>query len=174
MTGEPGRPPAGAVRVGQGLDVHPFSDDADRALVLGGVRIPDAPGLAGHSDGDVVLHAVVDALLGAIGAGDIGTLFGSADPAYADADSQVFLAGALQALVEAGWVVGNLDCTLVAQRPRLGAYRERIAASLATLLGAGAGAVNVKATTTDELGFIGRGEGVACLVVALVVAAPRG
>jgi len=156
------------VRVGQGVDVHAFSDDPARSLVLGGVRLPDGPGLAGHSDADVVLHAVVDALLGAAGEGDIGTLFGSEDPDYAGADSQVFLAGALARVVAAGWSVGNVDVTIVAERPRLGEHRARIGESVARLLGVGAGAVNAKATTTDGLGLAGRGEGIACLAVVLL------
>lgn len=160
-----------AVRVGQGVDVHPFSDDPGRGLVLGGVRIPDEPGLAGHSDADVVLHALVDALLGAAGLGDIGTLFGSAEPEYEGTDSQLFLAGALGETVDAGWRVGNVDLTLVAEQPRVGPYREQIRGSLARLLGVPETAVNVKATTTDGLGFLGRGEGIACLAVVLLEAA---
>lgn len=156
------------IRVGQGVDVHAFSEDPARPLVLGGVRLAEGPGLAGHSDADVVLHAVVDALLGAAGQGDIGTLFGSEDPDYAGADSQVFLAGALARVVAAGWTVGNVDVTIVAERPRLGEHRERIAESVAHLLGVGAGAVSVKATTTDGLGFTGRGEGIACLAGVLL------
>lgn len=156
------------MRVGQGVDVHPFAQGTQRALVLGGVRIPDAPGLVGHSDADVVLHALVDALLGAAGLGDIGTLFGSDDPAYAGADSQLFLAGALQQVIHAGWQIGNVDCTIVAERTRIGPWRERIAASVARLLGVAPQAVNCKATSTDGLGFVGRGEGIACLVVVLL------
>lgn len=153
------------VRVGQGLDVHAFSGDPARPLVLGGVRVP-GPGLAGHSDGDVVLHAVVDALLGAVGAGDIGALFGQDDPAYAGADSAVFVAGALGEVTRAGWRIANVDVTIIAQRPRLGGQRTGIAGSLARLLALDPGAVSVKATTTDGLGFTGRGEGIACLAVA--------
>ena len=157
-----------AVRVGQGVDVHPFSADPARALVLGGVRIPDAPGLEGHSDADVVLHALVDALLGAAGLGDLGTLFGSRDPRYAGADSRVFVAGALDAVQAAGWRVGNADLTIVGERPRVGSHRARIAESVAGVLGAEPGTVNVKATSTEGLGFLGRGEGLACLAVVLL------
>lgn len=157
-----------AIRVGQGVDVHAFSEDPGRLLVLGGTAIPAAPGLAGHSDGDVVLHAVVDALFGAVGRGDIGTVFGSEDPDYAGANSQIFLAGALASVVEDGWVVGNVDVTIVAARPHLGAYRHRVADSLAGLLGVAVGAVNVKATTTDGLGFTGRGEGIAAFAVVVL------
>jgi 2-C-methyl-D-erythritol 2,4-cyclodiphosphate synthase len=158
------------VRVGQGVDVHPFSADGSRLLVLGGVRIPNEPALDGHSDADVVLHATVDALLGAAGLGDIGTLFGSEDPDYAGADSQVFLAGALRQVTRAGWRVCNVDITLIGQRPRIGPYRDRISASVATLLGVQSGQVNIKATTSDGLGFTGRGEGLACMATVLLQA----
>jgi 2-C-methyl-D-erythritol 2,4-cyclodiphosphate synthase len=156
------------MRIGQGVDVHAFSDDPDRRLVLGGVEILGAPALAGHSDADVVLHAVVDALLAAAGLGDIGTVFGAADPAYADAPSQVFIEGALQRVTAAGWAVGNVTCTIVAARPRIGPHRSAIRAAVAALLGVADDAVNVSATTTDGLGFIGRGEGIACMAVALL------
>lgn len=156
------------VRIGQGVDVHPFSSDGKRRLVLGGVRIPDEPALDGHSDADVILHATVDALLGAAGLGDIGTLFGSDEPDYAGADSQVFLAGALSQVAAQGWQVANLDLTLIGKRPRIGPYRDRICASVATLLGVKSEQVNVKATTTDKLGFTGRGEGLACMAVVLL------
>lgn len=155
-------------RVGHGVDVHPYSRDGDRRLVLGGVRIPDGPALHGHSDADVVLHATVDALLGGAGLGDIGTHFGSEDPSYAGADSQVFLAGALRQVTGAGWRVGNVDITLVGTRPRIGPYRDRITASVANLLGVQQHCVNLKATTTDGLGFTGRGEGLACFATVLL------
>ncbi|MGI8574572.1 MAG: 2-C-methyl-D-erythritol 2,4-cyclodiphosphate synthase [Egibacteraceae bacterium] len=157
-----------SVRVGQGLDAHPFSADADRRLVLGGVRVPNEPGLEGHSDADVVLHAIVDALLGGAGQGDIGTLFGSADPEYSGADSQVFLAGALQRISEAGWRVENVDVTIIAETLRVGPHRDVMRGSLARLLGVAQDAVSVKATSTDGMGFTGRAEGVACLAVALL------
>ena len=156
-------------RVGQGLDVHPFSGDADRRLVLGGVPIPGERGLEGHSDADVVLHALVDALLGAAGLGDIGTLFGSEDPRYAGAASHVFLEGALRQVTDAGWNVGNVDVTLIGQRPRISPFREQLVATVASLVGVDADRVNVKATTTDHLGFTGRGEGLACLVVVMLM-----
>ena len=159
------------MRVGHGVDVHPFNTDGSRRLVLGGVRIPNEPALDGHSDADVILHATVDALLGAAGLGDIGTLFGSEDPDYAGADSQVFLAGALRQVARAGWQVCNVDITLIGQRPRIGPYRNRICASVATLLGVHSGQVNIKATTSDGLGFIGRGEGLACMATVLLQAA---
>ena len=144
--------------------MHAFSDDPARPLVLGGARVP-GPGLAGHSDGDVVLHAVADALLGAVGAGDIGLLFGRDDPAYADADSAVFVAGALDEVTRAGFAIVNVDVTIVALRPRLSGHRADITTSLARLLELHPSAANVKATTTDGLGFTGRGEGIASLAV---------
>lgn len=162
------------VRIGQGVDVHPFSTDDGRRLVLAGVRIPNEPALDGHSDADVVLHATVDALLGAAGLGDIGTLFGSDHPDYAGADSQVFLAGALSQVAHAGWHVGNVDITLIGQRPRIGPYRDRMMASMATLLGIAIAKVNIKATTSDGLGFVGRGEGLACMAIVLLHAARSG
>lgn len=158
------------MRIGQGVDVHAFSADAGRPLCLGGVHIPGGPGLEGHSDADVVLHALVDALLGAVGLGDLGAVFGTADPAHAGAASHVFVAGALDRVTEAGWAVANADVTVVAQRPRLAAHRAAITDSIADLLGVAPGAVNVKATTTDGLGFTGRGEGIACLAVVLLAA----
>jgi 2-C-methyl-D-erythritol 2,4-cyclodiphosphate synthase len=159
---------AGDVRVGQGLDVHAFSADPARPLVLGGVRIPGGPGLEGHSDADVVLHAVVDALLGAAGLGDLGTLYGSSRPAYAGAASEVFVADALDRLTRAGWSIGNVDCTVVAARPRIAPYRPAMLTGVSSLLRVGQDKVSLKATTTDGLGWTGRGEGIACLAVALL------
>ncbi|MPZ88787.1 MAG: 2-C-methyl-D-erythritol 2,4-cyclodiphosphate synthase [Nitriliruptorales bacterium] len=155
-------------RVGQGLDVHAFSDDPDRPLVLGGVVVPGGPGLAGHSDADVVLHAIVDALLGAAGLGDIGSRFGSARPEYARADSSVFVREALRLLAAGGWSIGNVDCSLVAARPRLAQHREAMLVRVAGLLGVEPAQASVKATTTDGLGWTGRGEGIACLAVVLL------
>ena len=156
------------VRVGQGFDAHAFSTDPARALVLGGVVIPGAAGLEGHSDADVVLHAVVDALLGAAGLGDLGSLVGVDEAGTAGASSRTFLAQACARLSSAGWAPGNLDVTVVAARPRLGSHRaamrERIAADVAVSLEA----VNVKATTTDGLGWTGRGEGIAAFATVLV------
>lgn len=157
------------LRIGQAIDVHAFAEGpAERPLVLGGVEIPGAPGLAGHSDADVVLHALCDGLLGAIGQGDIGTLFGTDDPVYADAASSVFATAALARVVEAGFGVGNVDLTIVAQRPRLAAHQTAIRASVAAVLAVEEARVNVKVTSTDSLGAIGRGEGIACLLVVLL------
>jgi len=156
------------VRIGQGLDVHPFADG--RPLVLAGVTIPDARGLAGHSDADVVAHAVIDALLGATAMGDIGERFGTDDPDVAGADSMQLLRTVVADLAAAGWRPGNLDVTVVAERPRLAPHRTAMRASLAAAVGLDEGAVSVKATTADALGSIGRGEGIACWAICTVVA----
>jgi 2-C-methyl-D-erythritol 2,4-cyclodiphosphate synthase len=158
-----------SVRVGQGIDVHRFTDDPDRVLRLAGVEIPGAPGLEGHSDADVVLHAVVDALLGAAALGDIGTVFGTSDPRWAGAPSAGFVQHTLGMLTERGLRVGNLDCTVVAARPRLGPHASRMREELSALLGVDPGVVNLAATTTDGLGFTGRGEGIACLATVLLL-----
>ena len=151
------------IRIGQGVDVHGF--DESRPLILGGVRISDTGGLAGHSDADAVLHAVTDALLGAAGAGDIGQYFPSDDPRWKDADSSRFIAEARRVLVEMDAEISNLDITIVAQKPRLAPFREAIGAKIAHLLDLPRGRVNVKATTTDHLGFIGRGEGICAMAI---------
>jgi 2-C-methyl-D-erythritol 2,4-cyclodiphosphate synthase len=154
------------IRVGQGIDVHPFQEG--RPLILGGVRISDSGGLAGYSDADAVLHAVADALLGAAGAGDIGQYFPSDDPRWKDADSSRFVAEAKRVVDEMDADVANVDITIIAQRPKLAPFRDAIAAKIAQLLDLPAGHVNVKATTTDHLGFIGRGEGICALAVVLI------
>ncbi len=154
------------IRIGQGVDVHSF-DDA-RPLILGGVRISDGGGLAGHSDADAVLHAVTDALLGAAGAGDIGQYFPSDDPRWKDADSSRFIAEAKRILSEMDAEISNLDITVIAQKPRLAPFREAIGAKIADLLNLPRGRVNVKATTTDHLGFVGRGEGICAMAIVLV------
>lgn len=156
-------------RIGQGVDVHAFADDPATPLVLAGAIVPGETGLAGHSDADVVVHAVCDALLGAAGLGDLGDVFGTDDPEYAGADSQVFLAGVLARLAQAEWRVGNVDCTVVAQRPTLAPHRHRLHGSLASLLGVPGEQVTIKTTSTDRLGATGRGEGIACLTVALLI-----
>ncbi|QBI19258.1 2-C-methyl-D-erythritol 2,4-cyclodiphosphate synthase [Egibacter rhizosphaerae] len=160
------------VRIGQGLDVHAFAAE-DRPLVLGGVTVP-GPGLAGHSDADVVLHAVCDAVLGAAALGDLGALVGVDEPGTAGASSAGFVAQAVARVRDAGWVVGNVDCTVVAQRPRLGPHRAAIRGGVAAALGLAEDAVGVSATTTDRLGAIGAGEGIACLAVALLHPGPAG
>lgn len=155
-----------SVRIGQGFDVHPF--DEERALVLGGVRISERGGLAGHSDADAVLHAVTDALLGAVGAGDIGEFFPSDDERWRNADSRTFVAGALAEIRRRGYRISNVDVTIVAQRPRLSPFRAAMRQGVAAALELEQDQVSVKATTTDHLGFIGRGEGIAALAVVLL------
>lgn len=154
------------IRIGQGIDVHAFHDA--RPLILGGVRISERGGLGGHSDADVVLHAITDALLGAVGAGDIGQYFPSNDPQWKDADSSRFLLEAKRIVTETGADIANVDVTILAQKPMLAPYRDAIQAKIAGLLDLPAGLVNVKATTTDHLGFIGRAEGICAMAVVLI------
>ncbi len=154
-------------RIGHGYDVHAFGEGDH--VVLGGVRIAHERGLVAHSDGDVLLHAVCDALLGAAGLGDIGVHFPDTDAAWAGADSRALLRRVVAALAEAGWLPGNVDATLICQAPRIGPHREAMRAHLAEDLGLDLTAVNVKATTTERLGFLGRGEGIAAHAVALIV-----
>jgi 2-C-methyl-D-erythritol 2,4-cyclodiphosphate synthase len=154
------------IRVGQGIDVHAF-DDA-RPLILGGVRISDTGGLAGHSDADAVLHAITDALLGAAGAGDIGQYFPSDDARWKDADSSIFLREAKRAVIEMEAEIANIDVTIIAAKPKLAPFREAMRATIASLLDLPSGHVNVKATTTDQLGFIGRGDGICAMAVVLI------
>lgn len=154
------------MRIGQGIDVHPF--DASRPLILGGVRISDTGGLSGHSDADAVLHAVTDALLGAAGAGDIGHYFPSSDERWRGAESAVFVREAKRILDEMNAEIANVDITIIAQQPKLAPHREAMVASVARLLNLPQGHVNVKATTTDRLGFIGRAEGICAMAIVLV------
>jgi 2-C-methyl-D-erythritol 2,4-cyclodiphosphate synthase len=165
-----------SVRVGSGIDVHAFAGeppagsrvDDPASVVLAGVRIPSVSPLVGHSDADVVAHATIDALLGAAGLGDIGTRFGVDDPALAGADSMQLLATVITELTDAGWRVGNLDVTVVALAPRIGPHRAAMRRGLADVLEVPEAAVSVKATTTDGLGSLGRGEGIAAWVVCLL------
>jgi len=154
------------IRVGQGVDVHPFDDS--RPLILGGVRISDRGGLAGHSDADVVLHAVTDALLGATGSGDIGQYFPSDDPQWKNADSSRFIAEAKGIVTEMDGEISNIDITIIAQKPKLAPFRDAISAKIAKMLNLPAGHVNVKATTTDHLGFVGREEGICAMAVVVI------
>ena len=154
------------IRIGQGIDVHPF-DDA-RPLILGGVRISESGGLAGHSDADAVLHAVTDALLGAAGAGDIGQYFPSTDERWRNAESSRFIAEAKRILIEMDAEISNIDVTIIAQKPKLAPHRDAIQAKIAHLLDIPNGHVNVKATTTDHLGFVGREEGICAMAVVCV------
>jgi 2-C-methyl-D-erythritol 2,4-cyclodiphosphate synthase len=155
------------LRVGIGLDAHAFSDEA--ALVLGGVDFPDERGLAGHSDGDVVAHALIDALLGAAGRGDIGELFPSGDPQWLDASSMRLLQRAYEVVKGDGFELVNADCVLIGEEPRIAPVRETMRARLAGALGVAPDQVAVRATTTDRLGFTGRGEGLAAQAVVLLV-----
>jgi 2-C-methyl-D-erythritol 2,4-cyclodiphosphate synthase len=154
------------IRVGQGFDVHRFR--AGRAMVLGGFRLPSEVGLDGHSDADVVLHAVTDAVLGAAGEGDIGQHFPPSDVKWKDADSVAFVRHALALASEKGLALVNCDVTVVGERPRIGPHREAIRSALAAALGTSEDRVNVKATTTEGLGWTGRAEGLACLAVVLL------
>jgi 2-C-methyl-D-erythritol 2,4-cyclodiphosphate synthase len=154
------------IRIGQGIDVHPFV--ADRPLILGGVRIAESGGLSGHSDADAVLHAITDALLGAAGAGDIGHYFPSTDERWRNAESSVFVREAKRILDEMSAEISNLDVTIITQQPRLAPHRDEMIASIARLLDLPEGHVNVKATTTDHLGFTGRGEGLCAMAIVAV------
>lgn len=156
------------IRVGQGFDVHPFSDDPQRPLVLGGVPFPGARGLAGHSDADVVAHAVTDALLGAAGLGDIGQHFPDTDPAFSGADSVDLLCRAVADVRAAGWAPQNVDCTVVLEAPKLAPHRDAMHERLSAAVGA---PVTVKGKRAEGLGALGRAEGVACFAVALVAGA---
>jgi 2-C-methyl-D-erythritol 2,4-cyclodiphosphate synthase len=154
------------LRIGLGVDAHAFADDVP--LVLGGVRLDHPRGLAGHSDGDVIAHALTDALLGAADLGDIGSLFPSDDERWRGADSLELLRIAYTRVREAGWVLVNADCVLVGEQPRIAAHRDEMATRLAEALSVPHGRVTVRATTTDGLGFTGRGEGLAAQAVALL------
>jgi 2-C-methyl-D-erythritol 2,4-cyclodiphosphate synthase len=154
------------VRIGLGLDAHAF--EPDTPLVLAGVAIDHPRGLAGHSDGDVIAHALTDALLGAAGLADIGALFPSDDERYRGADSLALLAEAYRHVREAGYELVNADCVLVGEEPRIAPHRMEMRRRLATALGVGDRSINVRATTTDRLGFTGRGEGLAAQAVALL------
>ncbi|MBA2391766.1 MAG: 2-C-methyl-D-erythritol 2,4-cyclodiphosphate synthase [Ktedonobacteraceae bacterium] len=155
-----------AIRVGFGYDVHAFVEG--RPLVLGGVTIPHAYGLSGHSDADTVIHAIVDALLGAAALGDIGTHFPSNDDRWKDQPSSVFLTYTYNLLRTQNSTIGNIDATIVAERPKLAPYIQVMRENLAAYLHMGVDQVSVKATTTDGLGFAGRREGIACYAVALI------
>jgi 2-C-methyl-D-erythritol 2,4-cyclodiphosphate synthase len=154
------------VRTGLGIDTHAFAPG--RPLILGGVRIPNEEGLAGHSDADVLTHAVIDALLGAAGLGDIGQHFPDTDPRFKDADSVELLRTVVAELGERGFAIGHVDVTVVLERPKLSPHRDAIRATLAGALGLAPDSVNVKATTGERMGFVGRGEGAAAMAVATV------
>lgn len=154
------------MRIGHGYDVHKLVEN--RKLILGGVDIPYERGLLGHSDADVLLHAISDAILGAIGEGDIGKHFPDTDPAYKGADSIKLLMHVMALAVGKGYAIGNLDATIVAQRPKLASHIPQMRENIASALDVEADRINVKATTTEELGFCGRGEGIAAYAVVLL------
>lgn len=153
-------------RIGQGFDVHQFADN--RPLIIGGIEIPHEKGLIGHSDADVLLHTVADACLGAIGEGDIGRHFPDTDPAFKDADSAKLLEHVWAIVKEKGYELVNIDCTIMAQRPKMAPHIPSIRERIAQLLEADVTQVNVKATTTEKLGFVGREEGIATQCVLLL------
>lgn len=154
------------LRVGNGFDVHRFGDDPGRPLVLGGVRVPGAAGLVGHSDADVVTHAVAEALLGAAGLGDLGTHFPDTDDRWRGAVSTDLLAHVVGMVRAEGWSVANVDCSVVAERPRLAPHRDAMQQVLSEVVGA---PVTVKGRRAEQIGGLGRGEGIACLASALLL-----
>lgn len=173
MQSEPVPPPADTLhrapfRIGQGYDIH--RTGAERPLVLGGVVIPDAPGLIGHSDADPVLHAISDALLGAAALGDIGMYFPPGDPRWQAADSRLLLQQVVALVHDAGYVIGNIDVTVIAEHPRLRPYVEAMRAAIAACLGVIISQVSVKAKTNEGLDAVGRGEAIAAHAVALLAA----
>jgi 2-C-methyl-D-erythritol 2,4-cyclodiphosphate synthase len=157
------------MRIGSGIDVHAFGPGD--FVMLGGIRIPHTQGVVAHSDGDVVLHALVDALLGAAALGDIGQHFKDTDPKWRGADSRIFVQGALAMLKERGLRVGNADVTVLAERPRVGPHRDAMRRLIAQLLEVGEQDVNIKATTTEHLGFLGRAEGICAQATVLLLPA---
>lgn len=157
------------IRIGQGYDVHAFGDGDH--VMLGGVRVPHDRGVVAHSDGDVVIHALCDAMLGALALGDIGRHFPPSDPQWKDADSRAFLRRCNALLGERGWRLGNADITVICERPKVGPHAHAMRERLAADLGVAVDAVSVKATTSETLGFTGRGEGLAAMAVCLLVGA---
>ena len=158
-----------SIRIGQGFDVHAFGEGDH--VMLGGVRVPHDRGIVAHSDGDVAIHALCDAILGALALGDIGVHFPPSDPRWRGADSRVFLRHCDALIRERGWRVGNADVTVVCERPKVGPHAEAMRMLLAQDLGIDADAIGVKATTSEKLGFTGRGEGIAAQAVCLLVRA---
>ena len=155
------------MRVGQGFDVHQLVEG--RRLIIGGVEIPYEKGLLGHSDADVLLHAICDALLGAAALGDIGRHFSDSDAKYKDADSRVLLREVARMVANEGFRIGNVDATIIAQAPKMAPHVAQMVQNIASDLGVAMNAVNVKATTTEKLGYTGRGEGIAAQAVALLL-----
>jgi 2-C-methyl-D-erythritol 2,4-cyclodiphosphate synthase len=155
-----------SIRIGFGIDFHQMT--SGRAFWLGGVQIPSDRGAVGHSDADVLLHAICDALLGALALGDIGQHFPNTDAAYKDIDSKVLLARCWQLVKERGWQVGNIDSTVTLESPKIMKYAPVMRETIAGLLGIGAGDVSIKATTTEQMGFVGRGEGIVAYATVLL------
>lgn len=155
------------MRIGQGFDVHQLTEG--RPLIIGGIEIPYEKGLLGHSDADVLLHTIADACLGAVAMGDIGKHFPDTDPAFKDADSAKLMSHVWMLIKEKGFTLGNLDCTIIAQKPKMAPYIDQMRARIAELLEADMDQINVKATTTEKLGFTGRQEGIAAQAVVLLV-----
>lgn len=155
------------IRIGQGFDVHEFADD--RPLIIGGITIPYERGLIGHSDADVLLHTITDAALGAIAEGDIGKHFPDTDPDFKDADSAKLLEHIWKLVDARGYKLGNIDCTIIAQKPKMAPHIDAIRSRVAELLQADLSQVNVKATTTEKLGFTGREEGIASMATILLL-----
>ncbi len=155
------------MRIGQGFDVHQLV--VGRKLIIGGVLIPYEKGLLGHSDADVLLHAICDALLGAAALGDIGRHYADTDAEYEDIDSRILLRDVVRQVKEAGYRIGNVDATIIAQAPKMAPHIPQMTANIAADLGVAVNAVNVKATTTEHLGYTGRGEGIAAQAVALLL-----
>lgn len=155
------------IRIGQGFDVHQFA--VGRPLIVGGITIPYEKGLAGHSDADVLLHAITDAILGAVAMGDIGKMFPDTDDAFKDADSAVLLKEVWNQVKDKGYTLGNLDSVIIAQKPKMAPHIPRMTQRIAEILEVEAGKVNVKATTTEQLGFTGRGEGIASMAIVCLV-----
>jgi 2-C-methyl-D-erythritol 2,4-cyclodiphosphate synthase len=170
--GSSGPSGASSARTGIGYDSHRFA--AGGPIILGGVRIPSEVRLVGHSDGDAIAHAVTDAVLGAAAAGDIGEMFADTDPANRGRDSIEMLRAAVERVRRRGWVVGNVDVTVIAERPKIGPYRDAIRAALSAALGIAPGEVSVKGKTNEHMGFVGREEGLACIAVATLVAIAGG
>ncbi len=159
---------SGGIRIGQGFDVHAFGDGDH--LMLGGVRVPHARGVIAHSDGDVAIHALCDAILGALALGDIGRHFPPGDPQWRDADSRTFLRHCASLACGRGWIVGNADITIIGERPKIAPHADAMRVLLADDMQVALDAVSVKATTTERLGFCGREEGIAAMAVVLLQA----
>lgn len=155
-----------SIRIGFGIDFHQLAEG--RAFWLGGVQIPSTRGAVGHSDADVLIHAICDALLGALALGDIGQHFPNTDPAYKDIDSKILLAKSYDLIKSRGWRVVNIDSTVTLEAPKIMKYAPAMRSTLANLLGVGTDDISIKATTTEQMGFVGRGEGLVAYAVALV------